>query len=381
GVALEIVAEAEVAQHLEEGVVTRRVADVFQVVVLAASAHALLAGGGAGVGALFQAEEAVLELIHAGVGEQQGRVVRRNQRTGGHTGVPLLFEEAQEGFTDFCAFHRFIRGKNGEQPASRAKRHRAALYRPEARTAGVYAIAGGYRGPALRQWVCPQSGPCTWSSSSALTGSISSCRPTRLLASGRSTRLANSLSPSSSSTPISSWPPPSRWIHSSRPCQSTAKRSQATCRGLPSASSRISCRDWLMKNSSVKTKKTRRRWRASGDASGPARPSAGRDHRAQRHRAHLGAGLQPQACGRLRIDHQRTGGHARRPDGDPAVFALAVVDQVIDGVFTGRAHGQHRQAAVAHRADAVRLALQGRPAIEDVDIALMAKAFTLEHGE
>src|SRR5690606_11688848 len=142
GVALEIVAEAEVAQHLEEGVVTRRVADVFQVVVLAASAHALLAGGGAGVGALFQAEEAVLELIHAGVGEQQGRVVRRNQRTGGHTGVPLLFEEAQEGFTDFCAFHRFIRGKNGEQPASRSKRQRAALYRPEPRTAGVYAIAG-----------------------------------------------------------------------------------------------------------------------------------------------------------------------------------------------------------------------------------------------
>ncbi len=81
GVALEIVAEAEVAEHLEEGVVTRGVADVLQVIVLAARPHALLASGGAGVGALFQAEEAVLELVHAGVGEQQGRVVRRNQRT------------------------------------------------------------------------------------------------------------------------------------------------------------------------------------------------------------------------------------------------------------------------------------------------------------
>jgi hypothetical protein len=44
---LEIVAEREVAQHLEEGVVARRVADVFQVVVLAAGAHAFLRGHGA----------------------------------------------------------------------------------------------------------------------------------------------------------------------------------------------------------------------------------------------------------------------------------------------------------------------------------------------
>lgn len=104
GVALEIVAEAEVAQHFEESVVPRGVADVFQVVVLAAGAHAFLAGGRTGVGALFQAEEAVLELVHARVGEQQGRIVRRDQRTGSDTGVSLLFEEAEEGFTDFSAF-------------------------------------------------------------------------------------------------------------------------------------------------------------------------------------------------------------------------------------------------------------------------------------
>ena len=41
-VALEVVAEAEVAQHLEERVVPRRVADVLEVVVLAAGAHAAL---------------------------------------------------------------------------------------------------------------------------------------------------------------------------------------------------------------------------------------------------------------------------------------------------------------------------------------------------
>ena len=42
GVALEVVAEAEVAQHLEERVVARGVAHVFQVIVLAAGPHATL---------------------------------------------------------------------------------------------------------------------------------------------------------------------------------------------------------------------------------------------------------------------------------------------------------------------------------------------------
>ena len=45
-VLLEVVAEGEVAQHLEERVVPRGAADVLEVVVLAAGAHALLGGGG-----------------------------------------------------------------------------------------------------------------------------------------------------------------------------------------------------------------------------------------------------------------------------------------------------------------------------------------------
>ena len=49
GLGLEVVAEAPVAQHLEERVVVGVVADVFQVVVLAAGADALLAVDGAGV--------------------------------------------------------------------------------------------------------------------------------------------------------------------------------------------------------------------------------------------------------------------------------------------------------------------------------------------
>ena len=42
GVFLEVVAEAEVAQHLEEGVMAVGEADVFEVVVLASGAHAFL---------------------------------------------------------------------------------------------------------------------------------------------------------------------------------------------------------------------------------------------------------------------------------------------------------------------------------------------------
>ena len=60
--ALEIVAEAEVAQHLEEGVVVGRAADVVDV----AGAEAFLAGRRPGEVELAAAEEVVLELVHAG---------------------------------------------------------------------------------------------------------------------------------------------------------------------------------------------------------------------------------------------------------------------------------------------------------------------------
>ena len=51
------------------------VADVVKVVVLAAGADALLGRRGAGVRALVEAEEHVLELVHAGVGKQQRGII------------------------------------------------------------------------------------------------------------------------------------------------------------------------------------------------------------------------------------------------------------------------------------------------------------------
>jgi hypothetical protein len=77
---LEIVAEGEIAEHLEEGVMAGGVADIVEVVVLAAGAHAFLRGRGARIGPLLLAGEDVLELHHAGIGEHQRRVVARHER-------------------------------------------------------------------------------------------------------------------------------------------------------------------------------------------------------------------------------------------------------------------------------------------------------------
>jgi hypothetical protein len=70
-------------------VVARSVADIVEIVVLAAGAHAFLRGDGAAVGPLLQPGEDVLELHHAGIGEHQRRVVARHQRAGGDDFMPV----------------------------------------------------------------------------------------------------------------------------------------------------------------------------------------------------------------------------------------------------------------------------------------------------
>ena len=67
----------------------RGVADIVEVVVLAAGAHAFLRGHGARIGTLLEAGEDVLELHHAGIGEHQGRIVARHQRRRGHGRVTV----------------------------------------------------------------------------------------------------------------------------------------------------------------------------------------------------------------------------------------------------------------------------------------------------
>ena len=74
----------------------RRRSDVLEVVVLAADAHALLAARRALVVALFLAEEHVLELVHPGVGEQQRRIVVRDERRAGHDTMAVPLEILQK---------------------------------------------------------------------------------------------------------------------------------------------------------------------------------------------------------------------------------------------------------------------------------------------
>ena len=105
-VMLEIIAEAEVAEHFEECMVTRGVADVFKVVVLSARTHAALRRCRALVRAGVLAREYVLELHHPGIGKEQRRVVRRDKRGRRNDRVTLGLEVLQEFFADLGRFHR-----------------------------------------------------------------------------------------------------------------------------------------------------------------------------------------------------------------------------------------------------------------------------------
>ena len=88
GLGLEVVPEAEVAQHLEEGEVAGGAAHQVDVVVLAADPHALLHGRRPAVGRDLLPEEVRDELVHPGVGEQRGPRVLGDQAGRGEAGVP-----------------------------------------------------------------------------------------------------------------------------------------------------------------------------------------------------------------------------------------------------------------------------------------------------
>ena len=100
---LEVVAEAPVAEHLEEGEVAGGVADLLDV----GRAEALLHVGEARRRRLLAAEEVGLEGLHAGGGQQhRGVVGRGHQRGRGHDLVPALLEEREVGLADLGGLHR-----------------------------------------------------------------------------------------------------------------------------------------------------------------------------------------------------------------------------------------------------------------------------------
>ena len=80
-------------------------ADFLEVVVLAADADALLRVRRADVVPLAGAKEDVLELVHPGVGEQQGGVAVGDHRGAGNDAVAVLCKEIKETLADLVSFH------------------------------------------------------------------------------------------------------------------------------------------------------------------------------------------------------------------------------------------------------------------------------------
>jgi hypothetical protein len=97
GFLLEVVAEAEVPEHLEEAEVAVRATDVIEVVVLASDAHALLHRGGSRVRRPLLPDEIGDEWDHPRVREHRGRRVRRDEAGRFDRGVAALDEEVEEG--------------------------------------------------------------------------------------------------------------------------------------------------------------------------------------------------------------------------------------------------------------------------------------------
>src|SRR5262249_15833018 len=125
GIAFEIIAKRKIPEHFKERVMPRGVADVLEVVVLAAGAHAALAGGGAHVVALFLAQEHILELHHAGIGEEGGGVVGGHERARRHDGMAAFAEKFEVGAADFRRAHGawFAQdGSSGSKSPPRAAR-------------------------------------------------------------------------------------------------------------------------------------------------------------------------------------------------------------------------------------------------------------------
>ena len=81
GFFLEIVTKRPVAQHFEHRMVVGVMSDFFQVIVLAAHAEALLGVCHTFVFGRVVAQDDVFELVHAGIGEHQSRVVFDDHRS------------------------------------------------------------------------------------------------------------------------------------------------------------------------------------------------------------------------------------------------------------------------------------------------------------
>ena len=93
---LPVVADPEVAEHLEEGVVIRIESHDVEV----GGAEAFLDGDDPLRRRLLLPEEVRDDRLHARTGEQHARVVPQDERRAGHAVMPLLLEELDEALAD-----------------------------------------------------------------------------------------------------------------------------------------------------------------------------------------------------------------------------------------------------------------------------------------
>jgi hypothetical protein len=101
GLPLEVVPEGEVAEHLEHRQMPGRASHVLDV----HGAEALLDRCRAPEQRLGDAQEVRDELVHPGVGQQQARFGRGNERRGLDPRMSPLLEEAQERLANLTALH------------------------------------------------------------------------------------------------------------------------------------------------------------------------------------------------------------------------------------------------------------------------------------
>ena len=146
---LEIIAERKVAQHFKIGAVARGMAHVVDV----ARADALLAGADTPARRLLLPLEPGLHRRHAGVDQQNGFVVLRNQRETRQTKMILCLKEAQKHFSQLIQsvlFHFVLlkcgRKKDTSAPVAGAKV--ISLYHPDLPHCGL--IGASNAGMRLR---------------------------------------------------------------------------------------------------------------------------------------------------------------------------------------------------------------------------------------
>ena len=102
----EVIAKRPVAQHLKEGVMVAVLAHLLQIVMFTGNADAFLAVSCSQILRLASAQEDVLELIHTGIYEHQGRVVDWYDRSAGHELMAPGCEEIYKSLAN-CFAGRF----------------------------------------------------------------------------------------------------------------------------------------------------------------------------------------------------------------------------------------------------------------------------------